>query len=377
MPDVVVPPETKIAPARTDPAGPVGAARTTSLIEQPRNAPMARRRTVRRVLIAVAIAALVAVGGWYLVPPAVEVATPVLGPAVEAVYATGTVEAPVTIPIAGRAAGRIAEILADEGDTVAAGEVLVRFEDEDAQESLRQLSAQEVFARQAFERVDQLLARGAVAQSARDRAYADWQAAQAAAARAAVEAGYRRITAPSEGRIVRRDGEAGQVVTAGQAILWLARPDPLRISSAVDEEDVARVAVGQPVLIRADAFAGQVFNGRVQSITPMGDAVARSYRVRIEMPEDTPLLMGMTAETNIIIRESDKALLVPTSAVENGRVWKVVDGRLAEQPVKTGVRGAERTEIVEGLSLEDRIVVAPGSSLKAGDRVREKAAAAK
>ena len=57
------------------------------------------------------------------------------------------------------------------------------------------------------------------------------------------------------------------------------------------------------MLIRADAFAGKVFHGRVQSITPMGDAVARSYRVRIELAEDTPLLIGMTAETNIIIAE--------------------------------------------------------------------------
>jgi multidrug efflux pump subunit AcrA (membrane-fusion protein) len=102
----------------------------------------------------------------------------------------------------------------------------------------------------------------------------------------------------------------------------------------------------------------------------MGDSVARSYRVRIEMLEPTPLRIGMTAETNIIIRETKDALLVPTSAVDKDRVWRVIDGKLAETPVTVGVRGADRTEILSGLAADDVVVLVPEASFTAGEPVR-------
>jgi multidrug efflux pump subunit AcrA (membrane-fusion protein) len=84
----------------------------------------------------------------------------------------------------------------------------------------------------------------------------------------------------------------------------------------VDEEDIAQVRPGQEVLIRADALAGQTFRGQVLAVTPKGDPVARSYRVRISLPADTPLMIGMTTETNIVLRRSDNALLVSVGAVQ-------------------------------------------------------------
>ena len=323
-----------------------------------------------------AVVAIAGAAAWYFVPPAVVVASPIRGPAVEAVYATGSVEAPVTIAIAGRLPGRIAEVLVNEGDEVAKGDVLLRFEDAEVRETLRQLSAQEVLAQKDYERVDKLLASGAATQSAHDKAYATWQAAKAATAGATVNAGYLTLTAPTAGQIVKRDVEVGQLVPANQAVLWLARDDPLRISSSVDEEDVARVVVGQKVLIRADAFGDRIFNGEVQAITPMGDTVARNYRVRIALAGETPLRIGMTVETNIVVRREDKALLVPTSAIDKDRVWTVVDGKLAQQTVTVGVKGADRTEIVAGLSDGDLVVVTPEAGFEPGDRVRATKAAA-
>jgi len=138
----------------------------------------------------------------------------------------------------------------------------------------------------------------------------------------------------------------------------------------VDEEDIARVAIGQEVLIRADAFPGRIFRGAVNSITPKGDPVARSYRVRVTFSEPTPLLIGMTTETNIVVRKTDDALLLPPSALQNGRVWRVRDGRLEARSVKAGASGAERVEILEGVAEGDAIVAVPGADLRAGTRVR-------
>jgi len=145
---------------------------------------------------------------------------------------------------------------------------------------------------------------------------------------------------------------------------------PLRISSEVDEEDVALVQPGQKVLIRADAFPGQIFNGRVLSITPKGDPIARSYRVRVGLDGTTPLLVGMTAETNIITRETKNALLVPAGALSSGKVWRVSDGRLQQQDVTIGAKGTDQIEITRGLSDSDEIVLAPDTTLKAGAAVR-------
>ena len=57
----------------------------------------------------------------------------------------------------------------------------------------------------------------------------------------------------------------------------------------------------------------------VREITPMGDAVAKTYRIRIALPDDTPLHVGMSVEANIVTREKPNALLVPADAVQGGR----------------------------------------------------------
>jgi RND family efflux transporter MFP subunit len=211
---------------------------------------------------------------------------------------------------------------------------------------------------------------GGFAESSYDRARSEWPAAQAATARAEAEASYMELRAPIAGTIVKREGNVGELIPANQAIFWLTRDEPLRIATEVDEEDISRVVVGQDVLIRADAFEGSVFAGRVQSITPMGDPVARTYRVRIALVGEAPLLIGMTAETNIVVRRNEDALLVPASAVEAGQVWRVVDDRLEARPVSVGVQGGGRVEILAGVTADDRIVVAPDASFEPGLRVR-------
>ena len=153
-------------------------------------------------------------------------------------------------------------------------------------------------------------------------------------------------------------------------IFWMSCCAPLRVSAEVDEEDIAQVRPGQEVLIRADAFPGQIFRGTVQSITPKGDPVARTYRVRVSLPADTPLMIGMTAETNIVLRKADNALLVPAGAVTQDAVWRVADGKLEYQKVTVGAKDAREVEILTGLDANDRIVASPTPGLKAGERVR-------
>ena len=93
------------------------------------------------------------------------------------------------------------------------------------------------------------------------------------------------------------------MVDTTDTVFWIGDPKPLRITADVDEEDVPRVEPGQKVLLRADAFPDRVLEGGLTSITPKGDPVQKTYRVRIELPDDAPLLIGMTVEANVVVRE--------------------------------------------------------------------------
>jgi membrane fusion protein, multidrug efflux system len=301
---------------------------------------------------------------------ALEVTRPVRGDAVQAVYATGTVEASVMMPIAARTGARLMALNVDEGSEVTEGQVLAQLEDDDLLHTLEQLKAREDYTRKEYERATSLIKKKFISAEELDRARSEWEAASASVRAAEAQASYLRLVAPADGRIIKRDGEVGQMIPANQPVFWLSCCAPLRISAEVDEEDIALVQPGKPVLIRADAFPGKTFNGKVQSITPKGDPVARSYRVRIEFAEETPLLIGMTAETNIIVREDKGALLVPAGALDGDTVWRVEDGNLKKVPVMAGARGEKQAAIVSGISEQDRIVVRADARLKEGESVR-------
>jgi RND family efflux transporter MFP subunit len=334
---------------------------------------------MRRISLIVFLLALSAGAAWLvwsrLRPPEVTLVQPTRGPAVDAVYASGLVEPSLEIRIAPRSAGRIVDLLADEGTEVKAGQLLARLEDADLQASVSELQSRLDYAQSQFTRSSELQRRALVSQDAVDRTRTDLDAARAALRRARQQADFMRLVAPAAGRIIRRDGEIGEFVPVNQVIFYMAGPAPLRITADVDEEDVPRVQRGQRVLIRTDAFPDQVFEGQVSEITPRGDPVARSYRVRIALVGTPPLKIGMTAETNIVIEQREDALLLPASAVTERRVWRVRDGRAVSSEVAVGVRGAERVEIRRGLGAGDAVIAVPPEGLAEGARVSLRAEA--
>lgn len=306
----------------------------------------------------------------YWLTPKIEVVRPKFGDAVEAVYATGTVEPSVMLPIAPRVGARITALKADEGDSVHRGQMLAQLENAELRSMVAQLSAQEEFSRRDYMRYATLLKDRVIARQVYDRAKSAYDAARAATEAARAQAEYLTLVAPADGRIIKRDGEIGQFLPVNQPLFWLAENRPLRIAAEVDEEDIALVRVGQKVLIRADAFPARVFDAHVVAITPKGDPVARSYRVRISPDQVTPLRIGMTAETNIITRQKTHVLLIPAEAITDHAVWLVRNGRLARQKVQTGIVGRNEVEILSGLSEQNLLVAKPDTTLKEGGRVQ-------
>ncbi len=316
------------------------------------------------------LAAVVAAAFYFMQPAVVVVVHPTRGTAVLAVYATGTIEAGVMLPIAPRISAKLTQFNADEGSVVHKGQILARLEDNDLQSTLQQLRAQQNLAQAVYARKSLLLQSGTITKADYDTAKAAWQSAQALSAKAATEVGFMQLTAPNDGTIIKRDGEIGQLMPAQQPIFWLMCCAPLRIAAEVNEEDIHQVRVGQKVLIRADAFAEQVFDGTVQAITPKGDPIARTYRVRVAFAGNVPLKIGMTAETNIIIQQHTNALLVPLGAVVAHKLWLVQNNTLVQQTITQGITGQTSQQILSGLRDTDVVVAQPSAALVAGARVR-------
>jgi RND family efflux transporter MFP subunit len=328
------------------------------------------------------LAALVISIAWWQWPAQVlQTARPTRGPAIEAVYATGTVEPTVMVPVAPRVGGRLTAIEAEEGAQVKRGQVLARVESSDLDQTVQEMRAREQLARAQFERTRTLVEQRFVSPAELDRTRSELQAAQAAARRAQAQRDYNQLTAPADGIVLRRDGEAGQFVPAGQAVFTLACCAPLRVTAEVDEEDIARVAVGQTVIMRSDALPQRLYEGRVAEITPKGDPVSRSYRVRIRLNDAPaidagPLRSGMTMDANVIVSRREGVLLVPTRVLQGDHVWLLAKGRLQRRPVVKGAVGADRTEIVSGLADGDTVVMSPSDALHDGWRARGMPAAA-
>lgn len=330
------------------------------------------------------LAALAAAGAgiaWWQWPARVEIAPVTRGPAVEAVYATGTVEPTVMVPLAPRSAGRLAAVQVDEGAHVRRGQVLARIESPDLDQTVQEMLAREQLARAQHDRTRDLVAQKFVSSAELDRTRTELQVAQAAARRAEAQRDYNQLLAPADGIVLRRDGEPGQFIAAGQAVLTLACCAPLRVSAEVDEEDIPRVVVGQKVTLRTDALPGRLFDGEVADITPKGDPVSRSYRVRIRLADAPavdagPLRTGMTMDANLIASRRENALLVPSRALKSGAVWVLQQGRVRQREVRKGVSGSERTEIISGLAEGEMVVLSPAESLRDGQRAHGVPAAA-
>jgi len=337
-------------------------------------------KKIKSVLWVVAVLAVVAIAllVWRQRPVIVDAHSMQRGTAIQAVYATGTVEPSISVPIAPRVAGRLIELKVDEGDQVRKGQLLARLEDADLQHQVDQLEAQERWAKQVYDRAETILSKGVGTAADRDKALADWQAAKAATQRGREQQKFMLLMSPDNGTVIRRDGEIGQFIAVNQVLLQLATKAPLRITADVDEEDIAQVKVGQAVSIHADAFTDKVFSGQVMEVTPKGDITTRSYRVRISLPADSPLRVGMTTDTNIIIEQHDQVDLVRATAVVNDHsvnyVWVIKDNQLHRIAVTIGINGERKVEILKGLSANDLIVDVAQATFKEGQRAKLKAA---
>jgi RND family efflux transporter MFP subunit len=327
----------------------------------------------RRIIIAtVVLVVLAAAAWWWRVGSAPEVAAvvPYRGTAVEIVYATGDVQPVHWAKVASLVRDRIVEICDCEGKEVKKGDVLVRLDDREARAQLGDLRAREDFLRRELTRVTELSARGAATTQALERASMDIRQLEAQIAVQTERINDYTIVSPMDGVVLRRDGEVGEIAEVGQILVRVGVPKPLEVVAEVNEEDIPRVALGRTALLRTDAFKDIRLEGKVREITPMGDPVAKTFRIRIALPDDTPLKPGMSVEANVVTREKPGALLVPADAVAGNAVYVIEGGRAIRRDVSLGIRGTRAIEVLSGLGEGDRVASPAPANAGASARVR-------
>lgn len=333
--------------------------------------PENRRQHSWKLVIAILIvAAGVAIAWWLLRGPTITVARVTRGAAAEIVYATGSVEPETWSRSTPLVRGRIVERCRCEGKAVKRGDLLARLDDKEALATLNDLHALEEFQHREFDRQSQLLARGVATSQAFQKAESDLARIKAQIAAQSQRLEYYKLVSPMDGTVLKEDGEVGDMVEPGTILYRIGLEKPLWVVADVNEEDIPRVKTGQNALLRTDAFAGQVLPGTVKQITPAGDPVSKTFRVRIGLPDDTPLRVGMSVEANIISREKLDAVLVPANAVVRNSLFAIEDGRARLRKVEIGIRGTGFVEILQGTSEGESVASPATANIKNGSRVR-------
>lgn len=323
-------------------------------------------------VILILLLAAAGAGAWWWTQRAVEVtgARATVGPAMEVVYATGFVEPRRPVEIASRVTAPVVEIYVDEGQRVSPGQPLVRLDDVDQRQTIAQLAAQTRAAELDEGRTLSLYRQGFAAAAARDRVVMAARSARAAEAAARARLEQFTIRASMPGVVLRRDMEPGDLATPTRTLFQIGDPALLRVTATVDERDIPRVRQGAQAIMSSDAYPGRTFAGRVYEVTPGGDPNQRAFRVRILPDSGAVLPVGLTLEVNIVTALKRGALLVPASSIKAGKVWIAEDGRARQVEVRTGIEGADRTEVVRGLSRGSCVIAQPAEGLAEGRRVR-------
>jgi membrane fusion protein (multidrug efflux system) len=286
----------------------------------------------------------------------------------------GTLLPDESVDIAAETAGRVEEILFKDGQTVDAGAVLFKFDDDLIRAAYDEASSRLVLAEANFKRNETLRKQGNVAQSTFDAALTEFQLMRTAVKLAEVKLDKLIIRAPFAGTLGFRQVSVGAYVDAGNPLVHLDKIDRLKVSFSVPELDLVRLAVGQQVAVTADALPGETFVATVAAIDPSIDANGRALRVRADLDNSAGKLRpGLLIRVTVKGQLRDTVTVPEAAIVPRGKdtiVFVAEDNTVKEAKVRTGKRTEGTVEIVDGLSAGAKVVVAGNTRLTNGASIQ-------
>jgi HlyD family secretion protein len=385
--------------------------RPATPLHRPHRAPPPRRSFFMRYgLVLIRAVALLAGGAvyyffFYNTVVSAEVAPVVRGTALQGVYGTVDVEPVTEVIVRTRNFGMISALKFKAGDEVKTGQALVETSDESIQREIDSANAAVAQAkvRQALgpasdeaeknqeievDKLKKLL-------DANDISPVEYEKAQnalaglkddvqketlalntdvenAERARDAVndQLGHDSVTSPMDGVVLELYCSLGEYVPPQTQICLIGSAEN-QVVAQVNEEDVGYLAPGMKAKIRLYAHQDSDLIGTLKKILPQAEN--QVYRVIFSLDDPPALLLpGMTGEMNIIIGERKNTLTIPSRAIRHGNVvLAVVNGRVKQVIVQTGFHTMERTEILNGLTEGEQVILSSQDLYKPGVRVRE------
>ncbi len=301
-------------------------------------------------------------GGGGMPPSPVEVAVARQDTVVEAIEATGQVEAVQAIELRPEIEGRIVGLPVTEGSDVAAGAVLVEIDAQELTAQVARAEAERDLARQALARTTDLLAQKASSTADLERAEATARSTQAELDLLQVRLARTRVKAPFAGAVGQRYVSLGDYVTTSSRLVSLQTVNPQRIAFSVPERYATRLRRGQHVTFRVAALTGEEFTGTVDFVDPVVQLPARTILVKALVPNGRRQLQsGMFAEARLATETRPRAVIVPEDALVPLQganfVWIATDGKAARREVTLGVRTPGFVELRSGVEAGEQVVV--------------------
>ena len=380
--------------------------------------------TKQRIVIAGASLVLVGLLAFVFFRAGPLAATPVtvhavkLGGFTPALFGVGTVEARRSWMIGPTVAGRVAQVYVDVGDVVKAGQLLAEMDSVDldqklaAQEALISRTASTQMAALAlqtdalaryelsklnFSRNQDLSKQNFISSSALElraqekiSAEAAYEAASAnlsgvkqdvirlKAERAGLQQQRNnvRLIAPAYGVVTTRDAESGTTVVAGQPVIRLIDPQSIWVKLRLDQGRSAGLQSGLEAQIVVRSQAQSSFKGQVVRVEVLSDSVTEERVALVsfaQIPKDVSI--GEVAEVTLVLPPVENALLIPNASVQRQGdsmgVWRLINGNLVFTKIRVGASSLDGDIVVlEGLQLNDQIVVHSQKALTENSRVR-------
>lgn len=329
-------------------------------------------------------------------PPTAALRTVLVQAATSAAANTGTytgeIRARYEFDLGFRVAGKLAARLVDAGAEIKAGQPLAKLDPADLQLAASAARAQLAAAESEFttarddrQRYAGLLGKKFVSQAAFDTKENAFKGAQGRLEQARSQsqisgnqASYGTLSSEFPAVVTAVLADAGQVLSTGQAVFRLARPEEKEVLIAVPESRLAELKAAKTVAVNLWAEPKISMTGELRELSPAADPTTRTYAARIRIHNPPPeVRLGMTARI-ALNNASDARLVVPLAAVidagQGPVVWVVSEGKATPRPVKIAEFDEDGATIAAGLQAGELVVITGASKLVAGQAVTAKAA---